>query len=98
MINLDEKIKQIAGRIKDLREVEGLTVEYMAQKTGTTVDEYKACEGGLSDLNFTFIYRCALAFGVNATDIIEGYSPQLQSYTVTRKGSGQVIANAHGMT
>jgi len=98
MTNLDEKIKQIAARIKDLREVEGLSIEYMATQTGVSVEEYNACERGESDLNFTFIYRCAIAFGVNATDIIEGYSPQLKSYTVTRRGSGQVIANAHGMT
>ena len=32
------------------------------------------------------------------TDIIEGYSPMLNSYTVTRGGEGQKIAQAHGMT
>ena len=70
----------------------------MAAKTDVTVQEYLACENGQSDLNFAFIYRCALAFGVNVTDIIDGVSPKLKSYTVTRGGLGQRIEQAHGMT
>ena len=98
MTGLDFKIKEMAGRIKELRDVVGLSAEQMAEKTGVTVEEYNACENGNSDLNFAFIYRCALALGVNVTDIIEGYSPKLKGYTVTRYGAGQKIAQAHGMT
>ncbi|MBR5553281.1 MAG: AMP-binding protein [Clostridia bacterium] len=95
---LDLKIKEMAGRIRELREIEGISPQSMAKNTGVSVDEYLACESGKSDLNFAFIYRCAQALKVNVTDIIEGYSPNLKSYTVTRAGSGQQIANAHGMT
>ncbi len=98
MTGLDFKIKEMAGRIRELREIEGLTPEQMAEKTAVTTEEYLACEAGNSDLNFAFIYRCALALNVNVTDIIEGYSPRLKSYTVTRSGAGQKIAQAHGMT
>ncbi len=98
MTGLDFKIKEMAGRIKELREIEGLTPEQMAEKTAVTTAEYLECEAGNSDLNFAFIYRCALALNVNVTDIIEGYSPTLKSYTVTRAGAGQKIAQAHGMT
>jgi len=95
---LDYKIQEMAARIKDLREIENLTPEEMALKTDVSVEEYLLCENGKSDLNFAFIYRCALAFNVNVTDIIEGHSPTLNSYTVTRAGLGQKIAQAHGMT
>ena len=95
---LDFKIKEMAGRIKELREIVGFTPAEMALKTDVTLEEYIECEAGRSDLNFAFIYRCALALGVNVTDIIEGFSPTLRSYTVTRSGAGQEIANAHGMT
>ncbi len=95
---LDYKLGEIAGRIKELREIEGLTAGEMAKKTAVSEEEYLACENGKSDLNFAFIYRCALAFGVDVTDIIEGQSPNLKSYTVTRKGEGQRIEKAHGMT
>ena len=95
---LDYKIKEMAARIRELREIVGFSAETMADKTGVTAEEYRRCEAGDSDLNFAFIYRCALALNVNVTDIIEGYSPKLKSFTVTRRGQGQQIAQAHGMT
>ena len=98
MTGLDFKIRDMAARIRELRQIEGLTAGEMAQKTDVSEQEYLKCEAGDSDLNFAFIYRCALALGVDVTDIIEGHSPTLKSYTVTRAGAGQEIANAHGMT
>ncbi len=95
---LDFKIKEMASRIRELREIEGISPEQMAKSTGVTVQEYTACESGQSDLNFAFIYRCALALAVDVTDIIEGHSPTLNSYFVTRKGNAPEIADAHGMT
>ena len=94
---LDYKIQEMAARIRELREIENISAEEMAKKTDLTVEEYLLCETGKSDLNFAFIYRCALAFGVDVTDIIEGSSPKLRSYTLTRKGNGQKIEKAHGM-
>ncbi len=91
------KLGEMAARIRELREIVGLTPEEMARKTAVSVEEYLRCESGREDLNFAFIYRCALALGVDVNDIIEGTSPNLSAYTVTRRGSGQRIASAHGM-
>ncbi len=95
---LEFKIQEMAGRIAELRTIIGLTVDEMALRTGTSVSEYRACEEGRSDLTFAFLYRCALALGVDVTDIIEGHSPRLAAYTVTRSGEGQKIEQAHGLT
>ena len=95
---LDFKIKEMAKRIHTLREIEEISQEKMAEFTGVSVEEYIACENGERDLNFAFIYRCALALRVNVTDIIEGDSPKLKSYIVTRNGQGEQVASAHGMT
>ncbi len=97
IMGLDLKIKEMATRIKELREIEGMSVITMANLTGVSKEEYIACENGQHDLSFAFIYRCALAFGVDVTDIVEGTSPTLKSYVVTRKGCGQKIEQAHGM-
>ena len=96
-MDINLKIKEMAERIRELRIIENYTPEEMAVKTGITVDEYIKCENGEADLNFAFIYRCADALRVNVTDLIEGFSPNLKSYTVTRAGAGQQIAKAHGM-
>ena len=95
---LDLKLHEMAQRIRDLREIMGLSPEEMAGRTGVTLEEYRLCEAGEADLNFAFIYRCAQAFGVDVTDIIEGASPRLSNYTLTRAGEGQHIEHAHGMT
>ena len=95
---LEFKIQAMAQRIKTLREIVGFTQAEMAMKTGISEREYIRCEAGESDLNFAFLYRCALALNVDVVDIIEGTSPRLAGYTVTRKGEGQEIQKAHGMT
>ncbi|HHU84060.1 MAG TPA: AMP-binding protein [Clostridiales bacterium] len=94
---IDVKIREMAGRIKELREISGLSAEDMALRTGVDVEEYILCEEGKSDLNFAFLYRCALAFDVDVTDLIEGSSPKLKTYTLTRAGDGQKIEQAHEM-
>lgn len=96
--SLNYKLKEMAGRIKELRMLEGISEEDMAKKTAVPLSEYQLCEAGLKDLTFAFIYRCSLALNVNVTDIIEGYSPTLKSFTLTRAGEGQMISQAHGMT
>ncbi len=98
MNELDLKIREVAKRIKTLREIEGISASVMAEKTAVSEAEYLACENGDRDLNFAFIFRCAQALGVDVTDIIEGRSPTLKSYTLTRRENGQRIEQAHGMT
>ena len=98
IVGLDFTIREMAERIRELREITGFTPEEMAVATGVSVEEYLANESGEGDLTFAFIYRCAKVFKVNVTEIIEGVSPNLNSYFVTRAGNGQKVSNAHGMT
>ncbi len=97
MTGITEKIKEIAARIRELREVTGLSAEEMAKRTNLTVEEYLAHEAGQRNLSIAFLYRCTLSFGVDLGDLLEGESPQLRSYALTRKGEGQRIEEAHHM-
>ena len=97
MTGMDFKIREVAQRIRELREVSGFTVQEMAARTNLSVEEYMACEAGSRDLNIAFLYRCTLSFGVDMGDLLEGRSPKLQSYDLTRKGEGQRIEEAHHM-
>ena len=98
LTGLEYKIREMASRIRELREITGLSVAEMAKRTGISESEYEQCEAGQVDLNIAFLYRCALSFGVDVTDLIEGHSPKLRSYTLTRAGRGQKIEQAHRMT
>ena len=94
---MENKIKQIAARIKELRLVTGLSVEEMASRTGLSPHEYEECEAGNRNLSVAFLYHCTLSFGVDMGDLLEGKSPKLRSYALTRRGEGQRIEEAHNM-
>jgi len=91
------KIREIADRIRELREISGYTQEEMAKRTDLSLAEYQACEAGQRNLSIAFLYRCTLSFGVDMGDLLEGRSPKLRSYALTRKGEGQRIEEAHNM-
>ncbi len=95
--NIGSRLMDMSRRIQELREIAGFTVKEMAQRTDVSEEEYLSCEAGQTDLSFAFLYRCAQALGVDVTDIIEGQSPRLAGYTMTRRGGGQRIEQAHGM-
>ena len=45
---MDYSLKEVAGRIKDLREAKGYTQEELAKLTGVSVEDYKTLEEGQS--------------------------------------------------
>ena len=92
------QLMEIASRIKEMREIMGYSVEIMAQKTEVSVEEYISYESGNADIPFTFIHKCALAFGIELTELLEGQGARLSSYTVTRRGKGQTTAEEEGIT
>ena len=94
---IDFKIREMAARIRELREITGISVAEMARRTGMSEEEYQLCEAGQRDLNIAFLYRCSLSFGVDMGDLLEGRSPKLRSYDLTRRGEGQKIEEAHHM-
>jgi len=91
------QLSEIASRIKEMREIMGWSVEEMAEKTEVAADQYRQYEGGTVDLPFSFIHKCALTFGVELTELLEGDTARLSSYTVTRKGKGQETAKEDGI-
>ncbi len=92
------ELLEVAKRIREMREISGFTVSEMAEKTEVTPSEYEVYENGDRDLPFTFIHKCALAFGIGITDLLEGESARLKSYTVTRAGGGRQTAEEEGIS
>ena len=98
LFNPEFKIREVAERIRATRESVGLSPEEMAEKIGVSVFEYSAYEGGAKDFSFSFIYKFANACGVEITDLMEGESPRIRSYDITRKGEGLPIARRKGLS
>ncbi|MBE6939156.1 MAG: helix-turn-helix domain-containing protein [Ruminococcaceae bacterium] len=93
---MDYNLKEVARRIKDLREAKGYTTEELAKLTGVSPEDYLVLEKGETDFSFTFIYKCAKACGVEVVDILEGTSSTLTSFAITRKGEGLKIIKKKG--
>ena len=91
-------LMEIALRIREMRRITGFTEKEMAEKTGVTEAEYRSYETGTVDLPFTFLHKCSLAFGLELTDLLEGQSAKLSSYSVTRRGCGLITAAEDGIT
>ena len=91
------QLQRIAERIKEMRQILGYTTEQMASLTEVTEEAYISYESGKIDLPFTFIHKCAKAYGIELTDILEGHSAKLSGYTVTRKGEGLTTASEDGI-
>ncbi len=92
-----EKLKDVARRIREMREIDGISAAEMAKRTEVSESEYAEYENGLRDFPFTFLHKCALIFRIGLTDLLEGQSAHLSSYTVTRKGEGQETAKESGI-
>ncbi|MBQ7097220.1 MAG: AMP-binding protein [Clostridia bacterium] len=93
---MDYNLKEVAQRIKDLREAKGYTPAELARLTDVSLEDYLVLEQGETDFSFTFIYKCAKACNVEVIDILEGTSSTLTSYAVTRKGEGAKIVRKKG--
>lgn len=93
---MEPNIKEVAGRIRALREDLDLTMQEMAEATGLSVAAYAAQESGDNDLSFTFLYRCANRFGVDVIELLTGENPHLTGYSLTRAKDGLSIKRRAG--
>lgn len=95
--NTLNQLSEVATRIKELREIIGFSVKEMTEKTDVDENTYLSYESGKVDIPFSFIHKCALALGVEMTELLEGSSAKLSTYTVTREGQGQETAKENGI-
>ena len=94
----NDKMYEVAMRIREMRLIAGFSEAEMAEKTETDLDTYLRLESGKFDFPFSFIHKCAQVFGIGMSDLLEGAtSARLTSYTVTRKGKGQQTAKEDGI-
>ena len=92
------QLGRIALRIREMREILGYTTAQMAELTDLSEDTYLSYESGTVDLPFTFMHKCAQVYGIEITDLLEGYSAKLSGYTITRRGKGLTTASEDGIT
>ncbi|MBD5105321.1 MAG: helix-turn-helix transcriptional regulator, partial [Ruminococcaceae bacterium] len=76
---MNYNIKEVSSRLKSTREYLDISVEFMASKTSTTVEEYTSLENGEKDFSLSFLNSCAEALGIEMIELLTGSEPKLQT-------------------
>lgn len=85
---MQEKIKEIASRVRELRELSDITVENMAEYLQVPVKTYLQYEDGNEDIPASILYEIAQKMQVDMATLLTGEEPRMNIFTVTRKGKG----------
>ncbi len=85
---MNEQIQLIAARIKELREIAGISAESFARELNIDTDEFLSYESGNTDIPVGFLYKVAHRFNLELSSLLRGDEPKLHVYSVVRKGKG----------
>jgi quercetin dioxygenase-like cupin family protein/DNA-binding XRE family transcriptional regulator len=86
-----DQLKQIAARIRELREVSDVSMESLANELDIPLETYQEFETGNSDIPVSFLYQIANRFNVELTAILTGGNPKLHTYSLARRGKGVAV-------
>jgi transcriptional regulator with XRE-family HTH domain len=85
---MTEQIKQIAERIKEIREISGISSETLAGKLGIPADIYLNYESGNTDIPVGIIFKISELFNIELSVMLGGNNPKLHIYGIVRNGKG----------
>ena len=91
------RIAEVAARIREMRTIMGMDAAEVAGLAQVSPEQYLAYESGTEDLPFSFIYSCARIFNMELTELLEGNNARLSSFTITRRGKGQLTTREKGI-
>jgi transcriptional regulator with XRE-family HTH domain len=95
-IKQNEKITQVAARIKELRGIFGFDAKTIAGKLNVTEEAYLNYEISGADIPISVIYKLAHIYEVDTTEILSGISPKLNTISIVRKNEGIIIERFEG--
>lgn len=91
-----ENNKDIANRIREMRQICEYTVDDMASRLEIAKDEYIGYESGMHDISISALYEISKILKLDLTDLLTGKSPNLNEYCVVRNGQGTEIERFAG--
>ena len=88
---MNDQIKQIAERLRGLRDVLELTSEDIARDCDISAEEYRLAETGQYDISVSMLQKIARTYNIALDTLMFGEEPKMSSYFVTRAGKGVSI-------
>lgn len=88
---MSEELRQLAARIRELREICGYSEEEIAAEVGVSVETYREYEETGYNVPINVLYHISQKFGVDLTEIMTGKAARLETYSICRRGQGEKI-------
>ncbi|AFD00643.1 transcriptional regulator (Cupin domain/ Helix-turn-helix.) [Methanocella conradii HZ254] len=85
---MQERIKEVADRIKELRNILGISIDDMSGYLKVGREKYLRYENGEEDIPASVLYEISRKLGVEMSILLTGETPRMHYFTVTRKGKG----------
>lgn len=86
-----DEIRQMAARIRELRDISGYSVEEIAQKLELPADIYAQYEENGENIPINVLFRLSNILKVDLNEILTGQQPHLESYCLVKRGKGMEI-------
>jgi len=87
----NESVKEIAARVRALREIEEISAETLAKELGFDPVEYTAWESAQKDFPVGVLVEIASRFKVDLSELISGATSKLKTFCVTRSGQAPEV-------
>ncbi|MEG1587136.1 MAG: cupin domain-containing protein [Bacteroidales bacterium] len=88
---MNQQIKQIAERLKGLREVLDIEVEEIASVCGLTAEQYLQIESGENDIPVSILHQISQHYSMELSTLMFGNEAHMSSYYLTRAGNGPTV-------
>ena len=85
---MDEQIKIIADRLREMRDILGISLDDAAATCDISSKRYEEIESGNADIPVSILHRMSLKFNIDLTTLLTGEEPHMHAYTLTRKDKG----------
>jgi len=88
---MGEEKRMMSERIRELREIFGMTAEEMAGEIGTDTEKYIEYESNGENIPISVLYHISQKFGVDMSEILTGEPARISTLQVCRRGKGKTI-------
>jgi mannose-6-phosphate isomerase-like protein (cupin superfamily) len=93
---MSDHVRDIARRLREMREISGLSVEEVGEKLTISTEEYKKIETGDVDIPVSVLCEAADIFGISVTELLTGDRGKLKVFSVVRKDRGIGVERTAG--
>ena len=91
-----ENAREIARRVKGLREDVGVPAAEMAARLQVSPEQYAAYESAAEDIPASALTEIAVRLNVDLGLLLTGETPKMSLFAVTRKGRGAAVDRRQG--